>query len=201
MKTLHLYKDKELHGSYKQEKLNLLLTFQVNCPGCFLYALPIFNQLYKKYNSNVGFIALSTAFENFDLNTTNNTSELIKNGTLVGHTKHALAEHGFDSFPITPLFPIAMDKIMTEKEKPELVTQICLLNPNFLTWNTNDRELLASRVIAYLNAQEKVSMTFTVNQFKGTPTIVLFNDKNEILQSWFGHTAKSEIEEEIEKFL
>ncbi len=201
MNTLHLYKDKEIQGNFEQKKLNLLLSFQVNCPGCFLYALPLFNQLYKKYSEDLGFLALSTAFENFDLNTSENTIDLVHHGTLVGHTKHTLAEHGFDTLPIDPLFPIAMDQKMQDHQKEEIVSQICLLNPNYTSWSAYDQELFQSRVSAYVDAQPEVSMTFTANQFRGTPTIVLFNDKNEVLQSWFGHTLRFTIEEEIEKFL
>lgn len=49
-----------------------------------MYALPTFNKLYEKFNSELGFIALSTAFEDFDLNTKENTELLINSNELVG---------------------------------------------------------------------------------------------------------------------
>lgn len=201
MNNLHLYKGEQIQGEFQIKKINALLTFQVNCPGCFLYALPFFNELYKKYNDNIGFLALSTAFENFDLNTTQNTKNLIENGILIGHTKKALYEYGIDSYSTDLLFPIAMDKKMEQSEKEELVSQICHLNPNYITWSSYDQGLLKSRVTSYINALPEVSLTFTANQFRGTPTIVVFNEKKEILKSWFGHQPKSMIEEAIKSYI
>jgi hypothetical protein len=47
MKKLELQFDKELKGKFNLKNLNILLVFQVNCPGCFSYALPLFNTLYQ----------------------------------------------------------------------------------------------------------------------------------------------------------
>ena len=96
MRRLNLHIDKMVQGEFHPKKLNLLLLFQVNCPGCFVYALPTFNQLYEKYNQQIGFIALSTAFENFDLNTHQNTKLLVDKGELIGETKKALHQQGIE---------------------------------------------------------------------------------------------------------
>ncbi len=200
MTPLHLYIGKKIQGQFEPKRLNLLLSFQVNCPGCFLYALPTFNQLFKKYKNDLGFLALSTAFENFELNNTNNTILLAKDGTLVGHTKHALAEHGYDKLQIQPEFPIAIDQKMKPFQIEEITKNICLLNPNFNTWSSSDQELLLKRVRNYLTKLPEVSLTFTTNQFRGTPTFTLFNDKNELLHSWFGHVKKNEIIDKINTF-
>ena len=74
MKKLELNYDKEIQGSFTLSKINILLVFQVNCPGCFSYALPFFNKIYQDYRKeDVSFLALSTAFEDFDKNTLSNT--------------------------------------------------------------------------------------------------------------------------------
>ena len=53
----------------------------------------------------------------------------------------------------------------------------------------------------YIEKQEEVSLTFTANQFRGTPTIALFNEEKELLGSWFGHTAKKDIINKIDQFI
>ncbi|KAA1248184.1 hypothetical protein [Aquimarina sp. RZ0] len=198
---LHLYQGKKIQGQFISRKLNLLLMFQVNCPGCFLYALPTFNQLYKKYKDDIGIIALSTAFEDFELNTSQNTTGLVEKGTLVGHTKKALQEYGYETLQIQPEFPIIMDKKMEVSQLEEVTANICSLYSNFLTYSIDKQELIRLQVSNYLKKLPEISLTFTSNQFKGTPTFALFNDKSELLHSWFGHIKKNEIVDKIKHFL
>lgn len=198
MKKLQLHIGEMIQGEFSPKGLNLLLIFQVNCPGCFIYALPTFYQLFEKYNDRLGFIALSTAFEDFDLNTRTNTELLIRESELVGETKKALLQQGHEKLPYKLPFPVGMDALLGPNQKEELVGNICSLNPDFPVWSAYDQNLLRTRVLDYINAQEKVSLTFTANQFKGTPTIVLFNDQKELIHSWFGHQSIDEIIHKIE---
>jgi len=196
MKKLHLHYEKELKGRFEIKDLNLLLVFQVNCPGCFFYALPLFQELYRQLDKQeIGFLALSTAFEDFELNTQENTRALIDNGLLVGETKKAMSERDIYKLPFDIDFPVAVDQV--SKDKGQITTDICELNPNFRTWPDFDKEAMKQKVHNYLNRLEKISYTFTSNQFKGTPTFVLFNKQKEILQSWFGHIDKNTIESAV----
>jgi len=83
----------------------------------------------------------------------------------------------------------------------ELITNICSTNPNFSIWSEYDQDLLRRKVSIYIDNQEKTSLTFVANQFKGTPTLVLFNEKNELISSWFGHHSSKDIIEKIESFI
>lgn len=198
MNKLQLHIGEMVQGEFSPKKLNLLLMFQVNCPGCFLYALPTFNQLFEKYDAHLGFIALSTAFEDFGLNTQENTELLINESELIGETKKALLQQGHQKLPYELLFPVGMDALLGPNQKEELVENICSLNPNYSVWSTYDQKMLRTRVLNYVNTQEKISLTFTANQFRGTPTIVLFNDQKELIYSWFGHQPIDEIIHKIE---
>ena len=134
MKKLALHYNEILQGDFELKKLNLLLVFQVNCPGCFSYALPVFNQLFNEFNTcEVSFLAISTAFEDFDKNTLNNTKELIKSGTLIGETKKFMKTQGLDILPYTLDFPIAMDKMSMDDtiDLNTIITTICNINPNY----------------------------------------------------------------------
>ena len=73
----------------------LVEVFQVNCPGCFLYALPEAVRLHKQYDGEgLTIFGVATAFEDFDLNTLDNARKLAKDGTVVGETKLALERAG-----------------------------------------------------------------------------------------------------------
>ena len=75
---LHLHYSRELQGKFSLKELNFLFVFQVNCPGCFLYGIPTVNQLYLEFGSQVGFLGLSTAFEDFEFNSRENTVKLLE---------------------------------------------------------------------------------------------------------------------------
>ena len=190
-----------LKGEFKPQKLNLLLVFQVNCPGCFFYALPLFNHLFQRYEKQLGFVALSTAFEDYNYNTNANTELLIQKGELVGETKKALKEQGVDKLPFPLLTPIGMDKKLDNQEKEELIEMICKSIAEKNVSANYDRNLLRKNVSDYLNKQEHVSLTFTANQFKGTPTIALFKEDNQLLNSWFGHVPVENLIQAIDQFI
>ena len=59
----------------------LLEVFQVNCPGCFMHAIPEAISVYNKYKDNgVRVLGLATAFEDFDKNTLENLRLLAETG-------------------------------------------------------------------------------------------------------------------------
>jgi len=197
----YLYPGQKIQGDFVPKKINLALLFQLNCPGCFFYALPVFDALYTALRDTVGMIALSTAFENFSLNTTQNTLALVNHGTLVGHTKKLMYEHGYDKLHIQPEFPIAMDQKMNPSQLEEIVNNICRLHPEFNNLTKDHQKLAQVQVRNYLKSMPELSLTFTANQCKGTPTFVLFNDQNKLLASWFGNTKKEVILDKVNSFL
>lgn len=98
-----------LQGEFALRPLNLLLVFQVNCPGCFMYALPLAARLHDQYGDRVNILGLSTAFEDFDLNTADNTRRLLTTGEVVGMTKLHLAQQGQTAYTVPMRFPVAFD--------------------------------------------------------------------------------------------
>ena len=203
MKTFHLSYS-ELPGQKVQlGEINFMLVFQVNCPGCFLYGLPVMNQLKREFGDRVNFMGLSTGFEDFDLNTEDNTIALVQEGKLIGETQKALAQHNYHRFPQPINFPIAMDRL--EDHPAFIIDQnveiICRHHPEFPLWPEFEQMALRERVREYLIRIPKISHTFTLNQFRGTPTFVLFNDQKEILGSWFGHQPPEELSKAIQSWL
>ncbi len=107
-----------LQGDFEIRDLNLLLAFQVNCPGCFIYALPLAAKVHETYGDRLNVLGLSTAFEDFELNTAENTRRLLEAGETVGMTKLYLNEHGQSPYPVPIQFPVAFDSF--EPDKPSL---------------------------------------------------------------------------------
>ncbi len=192
MRQLKLHYEKLIQGEFSLKELNLLLVFQVNCPGCFLYAIPMFNKLFSdKRLSTLSFLGLSTAFEDFNMNTMENTKLLVEKNQLVGETKKVLQNQGYTEIPFLPFdikFPIAFDKQVNEIQNlSDTVSHICNLNPNYKTWSEFDKTKMKEKVEAYLKNLEHTYLTFVLNQLQGTPSIILFNSDYEILYNWFGH--------------
>ncbi|WP_271765299.1 hypothetical protein [Aquimarina algiphila] len=202
MKKLELHFEKTLQGDFKIKDLNLLLVFQVNCPGCFSYALPLFNELYHQFHKeDVSFLALSTAFEDYDKNTIAHTTHLVNDGALVGETKKMMLQQGIETLPYSLDFPIVMDKIEeTLSDINVAIETICNINPSYALWPDFEKVAQQKRVAHYLRSLDKIALTFTLNQLRGTPSFVLFNNSYEIIAEWFGHITYKEIADKITSF-
>lgn len=185
MTKLHLKYDL-LRGDFTPGPRNFLFTFQVNCPGCFFYGLPVVNALHHEFKNEISFLGLSTAFEDFELNTRANTEALLNSGTIVGETQKALTQRGYETYPEPIDFPVGMD-VEAGLNTPEAIDTICNLNPNFQIWPPFEQEAMRGKVREYLTQSEHLHYTFTLNQFKGTPSFVLFDDQMRVHEQWFGH--------------
>lgn len=203
MTKLNLEYSSVLRGEFKPTKINLLFTFQVNCPGCFFYGFPLVNELYKKHKNEISILGLSTAFEDFELNTVENTKLLLDRREVIGETKKALHQQGFDLYPNTIDFPIAMDKLCSQDEfiTDENIESICKLNPNYKNYLEIEQQAMRKNVEDYLGRNSKISATFTLNQFRGTPTFVLFNQEYGIVEHWFGHKERQAINEILARWI
>ncbi len=199
MRSIELHIKEFIQGDFKLKPLNLLFVFQVNCPGCFFYAFPVLNKLYANLDhTNLSFLGLSTSFEDFDKNTFEATKKLVEKGELIGETKKAMAAQHVQKLLYAINFPIAMDEKVTEIEDMEhAINHICNLNPNYKIWAKFDQEELQQKVGQYLNALEYTSLTFTLNQLKGTPSLILFNADYEILDDWFGMVEYEDVVKSI----
>ncbi len=191
---LHLKYHNFIQGDFQLRDKNILFIFQVNCPGCIVNSFPMFNELYATYQNEIGFLGLSTAFENFDLNTYVNTQLLINNKTVVGHTKQLFNQYNETHYKGSIDFPVAMDVMDEETIKSsENIELICNLNPNYKDWTTEEQKLLQLQVSKYVNTLPHFSYTFTLNQLKGTPSFVIFDKNYRVLETWFGHKSREEV--------
>lgn len=202
MQQLALHYDTLLKGNFQLKKLNFLFVFQVNCPGCFLYGIPLVNQLFHEFQNDISFLGLSTAFEDFNHNTIENTRLLVEHNEIIGHTKNAFLKEEYDTYPFPVEFPIAMDKIMTtETDIENAITHICTINTNYKSFSKSNQLVFRAHVRSHLNTLDSIAMTFTLNQLKGTPSLLVFNNNYDILYHKFGHVHTQEIVSQLNSFV
>ena len=193
MKKLHLQTAENIQGEFVPKDINLMIVFQVNCPGCIASALPMVQDLYEKYGNKIGVLGLSTAFQYYDKNNAENTKRLVEEGHLVGHSLEIMERHGHKKLPYTITFPVLMDEKVSSDNKEE-VAQIILENhPSYSQLTDEEKSMATKRIIDHLNKQSDVFITFAVNQFRGSPSFVLFDKEHQIINTWFGHQTKETI--------
>ncbi len=202
IQKLALHHDKMLKGEFNLKELNFLFVFQVNCPGCFIYGIPTVNNLYEEFGERMSFLGLSTAFEDFSLNTEDHIKSFLDTGEMVGETKNHFTKQGYTGSHLGIDFPVAMDSIADDSfDLKSAALKICQENPNYRYWPKFEQDHQQENVIRYLKSQEKVSLSFTLNQLRGTPTFLVFNGDMEIRIHHFGYQTTGQIKTELEELL
>jgi hypothetical protein len=204
MSKFHLNTQELVQGEFKAHKANAAFVFQVNCPGCFIYGIPIMNDLYKLYKDKVGFIGVATAFEDFEYNNEANLKLLLDNGTLVGETKKYFnTNFGLSNYSEIPTFPVAFDRMTPSEElldsnKIELFYDAI---PDFKNYSEKEKEIIISKIRGYYSQVPVIPETFTLNQLQGTPSFIIFDENYNILGSYFGHQNEALLRMKLEDLL
>ena len=184
--------------NFDQEKDHIVLVevFQVNCPGCFMHALPEAIKIYNKYkDEGVRVIGIATAFEDYDKNTLDNLKMLAQTGEVVGETKNALSmygqlQNGKLSYKIP--FPLAMDKLSKTDGKisEEKVLQFIYGQiPEFDSQPEDYRKQIIQRVKDYMKTKEYSAETFEKFALQGTPSMILVDRKGILRDVSFGQSG------------
>jgi hypothetical protein len=200
----HLRYSEIVQGDFKLADLNMMLIFQVNCPGCFAYAFPVALRLHEEYkDKGVKVLGLSTAFEDFDMNTLGNTIRLVEKGEVVGETQKMLERAGYPKFPLAIPFDVAFDELkpndLTHLE--EDIDQFCRNNAEFNSQNPETKRNIKEQLKEYFSKKTMRAYTFDANHLNGTPTWVLFDRDLNLHYETFGHKEYERLAHIIEKFL
>jgi len=204
MSKFHLNIQELVQGELVINKVNIAFVFQVNCPGCFIYGIPIMNDLYQSFNDKVGFIGVATAFEDFEYNNEANLKLLLADGTLVGETrKYYDTNYGISNYLDIPDFPVAFDRILPSDQllNSENIELICNAIPNFVDFSEKEKEILSIKVKSYYSQVPVLAATFTLNQLQGTPSFIIFDEKYNILGQYFGHQSEDVLKTKIKQLL
>ncbi|NKB81277.1 MAG: TlpA family protein disulfide reductase [Nitrospirales bacterium] len=185
--------------NFDQEKGHIVVVevFQVNCPGCFLFALPEAIKISNTYkDAGVHVIGLATAFEDFDVNTVENVKMLAETGQVIGETKNALSRSGQLhegtrlSYKIP--FPLGMDKLtkVTGEIRQETIMQFIYPRiPEFDSQSEEDKHNIIQRVKQYMRLKEYSAKTFDLFALEGTPSTIVVDRKGVLRDVSFGTLA------------
>jgi len=185
--------------NFDQEKDHVVLVevFQVNCPGCFMHAIPEAIKIYNKYkDEGVRVLGIATAFEDFDKNTLENLKMLAETGEVIGETKGALSMNGKlqegNKLSYKIPFPLGMDNlskttgdISQEKIMEFIYPQI----PEFDSQPEDYRNQIIQKVKNYMGSKEYSAETFEKFSLQGTPSIILVDRKGILRDVSFGQTG------------
>ncbi|MFB5638260.1 MAG: peroxiredoxin family protein, partial [Nitrosarchaeum sp.] len=185
----------------------LVEVFQVNCPGCFMHAIPEAIKIYNKYKDDgVRVIGIATAFEDYDKNTLDNLKMLAETGEVIGETKNALSMYGQlekgNKLPYKIPFPLAMDKLtkIDGKVSDDKILQFIYGQiPEFDSQPEEYRKQIMQRVRDYMKTKEYSAETFEKFALQGTPSMILVDRKGILRDVSFGQVGH--IETTIEKLL
>ncbi|MDH5462802.1 MAG: redoxin domain-containing protein [Nitrosopumilus sp.] len=194
--------------NFDQEKDHIVLVevFQVNCPGCFMHAIPEAVNIYNKYkDEGVRVLGIATAFEDFDKNTLDNLKKLVETGEVVGETKEALSMYGQlkeGKLPFKIPFPLAMDnltKTSGEINQEKILQFIHPQIPEFDSQPEEYKKQIIERVKSYMKSKEYSAETFEKFALQGTPSTILVDRKGILRDISFGQSGH--IDAMIQKLL
>ena len=194
--------------NFDQEKDHIVLVevFQVNCPGCFMHAIPEAINIYNKYKDDgVRVLGIATAFEDFDKNTLENLKMLVETGEVVGETKEALSMYGQlkdGKLPFKIPFPLGMDnltKTSGEISQEKILQFIYPQIPEFDSQPEEYKKQIIERVKSYMKSKEYSAETFEKFALQGTPSTILVDRKGILRDVSFGQAGH--VEALIQKLL
>jgi len=195
--------------NFDQEKDHVVLleVFQVNCPGCFMNAIPEAINIYNKYkDEGVRVLGIATAFEDFDKNTLENLKMLVKTGEVVGETKNALSMQGKlqdgNKLQYKIPFPLGMDKLtktIEEISQEKIMEFIYPQIPEFDSQPEDYKKQIIQKVKDHMKSKEFSAETFEKFALRGTPSTILVDRKGVLRDVSFGQSGH--VEAMIQKLL
>ena len=185
--------------NFDQEKDHVVLVevFQVNCPGCFMHAIPEAIEIYNKYKEDgVRVLGIATAFEDFDKNTLENLKMLAETGEVIGETKGALSMSGKlqdgNKLSYKIPFPLGMDnltKTSGELSQEKIMEFIYPQIPEFDSQPEDYRNQIIQKVKNYMSSKDYSAETFEKFSLKGTPSTILVDRKGILRDVSFGQAG------------
>ncbi len=186
----------------------LIEVIQVNCPGCFVHALPEAIRLHENYETQgLKVFAIATAFEHFEHNTLNNLQRLLQQEELIGDPLFQLGKAGFlenNKLPYKIPFSVAMDKLVeTTPDIDQASINRFILGqiPDFHQGTLSDqqKQSIYQQAETYLKSRTHSALTFEMYGLQGTPSSILIDKKGVLRKVLFG--LSSGLEADIQALL
>lgn len=174
----------------------LLEVLQVNCPGCFLTAIPEAIKVHDHFAGQpVTVLGVATAFEDWDRNTLDNLKRLAATGEVIGETRRILEQarmldKGRLRYRIP--FPLAMDELVPVSGEPTRDQALAAIRPQVPQFDVlppDQQSQLIERVTGYLRTREYAPATFDTYALHGTPSTILIDRNGKLRETTFGQTG------------
>ncbi len=180
--------------STQRGRVVLVEVFQVNCPGCFVHALPEALHLHRRYHDDgLTVIGLATAFEDFDRNTLANLERLVTSGELIGEPLKQLGAAGLlngNRLDYGLPFAIGMDVLKendAEVSDTEIQRFILQQLPDYANWPQERQRPVYEKARTWLEAKTHNAQTFETFRLQGTPSSILVDRQGILRDVSFGH--------------
>ena len=174
----------------------LIEVFQVNCPGCFLSAIPEAIRIHEQFAGQpVTVLGIATAFEDWDKNTLDNLQRLAETGEVIGETRRMLDRAGMldgGKLRYRIPFPLGMDELSPVTGDPTREQILAVIRPQvpgFDTLPAAHQSQLIDRVTTYLRSREFAPTTFDTYALHGTPSAIIVDKRGTIRGISFGQTG------------
>ena len=174
-------------------KVVLVEVFQINCPGCFLYALPEVIRLHDMFeDQGLVILGLATAFEDYDKNNLENLRALVGSGAVVGETRKALEETSElvdGHFRWHLPFPVAMDSVIPDDDPitdDKILEYAKRIHPDIKQRRAEEQDYILKMVEQYLKQKTMKAETFENYGLKGTPSSILIDREGMLRDVSFG---------------
>ena len=178
-----------------QQRGNVVLieVFQVNCPGCFLTAIPEAIKVHDHFAGQpVTVLGIATAFEDWDKNNLDNLQRLAETGEVIGETRLLLdraemLDDGKLRYRIP--FPLAMDELIPVAGDPTREQALAVIRPQVPAFDTlpeAHKSQLIDRVTTYLKSREYAPTTFDRYALQGTPSTIVVDKRGTLRGIAFG---------------
>jgi hypothetical protein len=160
-------------------------------------------ELQTYYGNKLSCIALSTAFEDFQINTEENAKLLVNTGELVGERIKSTGSWYLNWESSTLSLPILIDEVINQSElqKSEFVESVIINMLDQTTTSPLEQENMRTSLHNYFSQLPQCGKTFAANLMRGTPSFFLFTDSMEILVQWFGHGDSRLIRNKLDIFI
>ncbi len=172
----------------------LVEVFQVNCPGCFVHALPQVLHLHQTYHDQgLTVIGLATAFEDFDKNTLENLERLVATGELSGEPLQQLGKAGLlndNKLGYSLPFSIGMDVLIenhSEVDNESINAFIERQLPDFASWPDERKQPVYEKARVHLESKTHCAQTFETYNLQGTPSSILVDRDGILCDVSFGY--------------
>lgn len=193
----------------EKDRIVVVEVFQVNCPGCFMYAMPEAIDVYNRYGSEgVRVLGVATAFEDFDKNTLANLEMLAETGEVVGDTLESLGRYGRlrdgNRLPYKIPFPLGMDELVPVGGDVGMDSIRAVIDPQVPDFDSRPaeyREAVVERVRAHLLSKRYSARTFEMYALRGTPSTIVVDRRGVLRSVTFGSAGGGSLERAVRSLL